>query len=48
MELASHVLRGNQVVVRGSDVTTVTSIINVIKVGVCLCACVCVCVCVCV
>ena len=33
MELANHILRGNQVIVRGSDVTTVTSIIDVLKVS---------------
>ena len=32
MELASHILKGDQVIVRGSDVTTVTSIIYVLKV----------------
>lgn len=32
MELANHTLKGDQVIVRGSDVTTVTSIIDVLKV----------------
>ena len=32
LELANHILRGDQVVVRGNDVTTVTSIIHVLKV----------------
>ena len=32
LELAYHVARGDQVIVRGSDVTTVTSILNLLKV----------------
>ena len=32
LELANHILRGDQVIVRGNDVTTVTSIIHVLKV----------------
>ena len=31
LELAHHILRGDQVIVRGSDVTTVTSILDVLK-----------------
>lgn len=36
MELAGHILKGDQLIVRGSDVTTVTSIIDVLKVCVCI------------
>ena len=32
LELAYHVVRGDQVIVRGSDVTTVTSILYILKV----------------
>lgn len=32
LELANHVLKGDQVIVRGCDVTTVTSIISILKV----------------
>ena len=32
-ELAVHILKGNQVIVRGSSVTMVTSLINVLKVS---------------
>ncbi len=32
LELANHTLKGDQVIVRGSDVTTVTSIIDILKV----------------
>ena len=31
LELAHHILRGDQVIIRGSDVTTVTSILDVLK-----------------
>lgn len=31
LELAYHVVRGDQVIVRGSDITTVTSILNLLK-----------------
>ena len=30
-ELAYHILKGDQLIVRGSDITTVTSIINILK-----------------
>ena len=33
-ELAVHILKGNQVIVRGSSVTMVTSLINVLKVSI--------------
>jgi len=32
-ELAYHILKGDQLIVRGSDVTTVTSIISILKVS---------------
>ena len=32
VELAYHILKGDQLIVRGSDISTVTSIINVLKV----------------
>ena len=32
LELCSHILRGDQLIVRGSDVSTVTSVLNVLKV----------------
>ena len=32
LELANHVLKGDQLIVRGCDVTTVTSIISILKV----------------
>ena len=32
LELSSHILRGDQLIVRGSDVSTVTSVLNVLKV----------------
>lgn len=32
VELAYHILKGDQLIVRGSDITTVTSIIDVLKV----------------
>ena len=33
LELANHILKGDQLIVRGCDVTTVTSIISILKVG---------------
>ena len=33
VELAYHILKGDQLIVRGNDITTVTSIINVLKVS---------------
>ena len=33
LELANHVLKGDQLIVRGCDVTTVTSIISILKVS---------------
>ena len=32
LELANHILKGDQLIVRGCDVTTVTSIIFILKV----------------
>ena len=37
LELANHVLKGDQLIVRGCDVTTVTSIISILKVSPFLC-----------
>ena len=36
LELANHILKGDQLIVRGCDVTTVTSIISVLKVSICI------------
>lgn len=33
VELAYHIMKGDQLIVRGSDISTVTSIIDVLKVS---------------
>ena len=32
MELAYHIMRGDQLIVRGSDVSTIMSVLNILKV----------------
>ena len=38
-ELAYHILKGDQLIVRGNDITTVTSIINILKASMCVYVC---------